>query len=656
MGHVAEFVTCLCLMPGYAQIHRNDGCIVVHCRPSLAIGRVRSGTDVRRMVNEAHPPRASDIDELQALQKQQKVRDEFQQEKMFQSLSSTLKSSARLHGPRILKGDTRASSVPQSPRSLENQTSGFMKAMSDAGLRPVIVYHNLSTAELYEKALAHEKGTHIVSSGALATLSGAKTGRSPKDKRIVRHAKSEGDIWWAREDSASPNYEMDETTFLLNRERAVDYLNMQDKLYVFDGFAGWDPVSRIKIRVVAARPYHALFMNNMLVRPSEEELADFGKPEFTIYNAGAFPANRFTSYMTSTTSIDISIEHKEMVILGAQYAGEMKKGIFSLVNYWLPNKGILPLHSGCNVGKAGDASLFFGLSGTGKTTLSADQERYIIGDDEHAWGDDGVFGIEGGCYAKAIGLNQKSEPGIYDAIKFGAVLENVVFDEESREVDFDNDSITENTRACYPIGHMVNAHMPCIASHPKNIIMLCCDAFGVLPPVAKLTKDQAIYYFLSGYTSTVSEIGHKTGMQPEAKFSACFGSAFLVWHPSTYASMLAEKIEKHNTNVWMVNTGWTGGIYGVGCRIKLKYTKAIIDAIHSGELVDVETDRLLPFNLSIPRCVAGTPENILNPENAWPDKVMYRSTAQSLALQFIKNFDSFRGSQAPGIAEAGPAV
>eukprot|EP00889_Picochlorum_renovo_P004329 jgi/Picre1/31359/NNA_006712.t1 len=320
------------------------------------------------------------------------------------------------------------------------------------------------------------RSSHITSTGALATLSGAKTGRSPKDKRVVKDPESMDDIWWGK---GSPNFEMDEHTFRLNRERAVDYLNMLDRIYVFDGFAGWDPASRLKIRVVSARPYHALFMNNMLIRPSEEELAEFGTPDFTIYNAGAFPANRYTSYMTSSSSIDVSLEHKEMIILGTQYAGEMKKGVFSLMNYWLPKRGILSLHSGCNVGQGGDVTMFFGLSGTGKTTLSADPKRPLIGDDEHGWGDRGVFNIEGGCYAKAIGLKRDNEPEIFDAIKFGTILENVVFDDETRVVDYESNSITENTRALL---HRVYRQCPysMCSGHPKNIIMLCCDAFGVL--------------------------------------------------------------------------------------------------------------------------------------------------------------------------------
>ena len=552
--------------------------------------------------------------------------------------------------------------------------------MGDVGLKPVHVYHNLTTAELYEHALKYEKSSHITSTGALATLSGAKTGRSPRDKRVVKDPASQDDIWWGE---GSPNFEMDEQTFRLNRERAVDYLNMLDRIYVLDAFAGWDAGSRLKIRVVCGRPYHALFMFNMLVRPTEAELAEFGTPDFTIYNAGAFPANRYTSFMTSPTSIDVSLEHKEMVILGTQvcdklcdwltdwlvdslielwvrarcdshtrrsrrwirirlqYAGEMKKGVFSLMNYWLPKRGILSLHSGANVGAAGDVTMFFGLSGTGKTTLSADACRPLIGDDEHGWGDGGVFNIEGGCYAKAIGLKVENEPEIFNAIKFGTVLENVVFDDDSRLVDYDASTITENTRASYPIEFIDNAHIPCIAGHPKNIIMLCCDAFGVLPPVSKLTKEQAMYYFISGYTAKVA--GTEQGVtEPEATFSACFGSAFLMWHPAKYASMLADKMAVHGTSAWLINTGWTGGAFGTGSRFKLKHTRAIVHAIHSGELERAEYETMPVFRLQVPKEVTGVPSEALMPKNAWVDKENYDATLEELATLFKDNFVQFR--------------
>jgi phosphoenolpyruvate carboxykinase (ATP) len=440
-------------------------------------------------------------------------------------------------GPRVVKGErfhlARADG-PAGSGAVTSPTaaaaSGFLRAMSDAGLKPTVVYHNLTPAELYEQALKYEPGTHIMASGALAALSGAKTGRSPRDKRIVREPGSEADIWWHTPGNGSPNYEMDAHTFLLNRERAIDYLNMLDRIYVFDGFAGWEPGARIKVRVVCARAYHALFMHNMLIRPSDTELASFDKPDFTILNAGAFPVNRYTSYMSSSTSVDVNLATREMVILGTQYAGEMKKGIFSVMHYLMPKRGILSLHSGCNIGAADDVTLFFGLSGTGKTTLSTDPARPLIGDDEHCWSDAGVFNIEGGCYAKCIGLKAAAEPEIWKAIRFGAVLENVVFDAHTRAVDFGSNAVTENTRASYPIEHIDNARIPCVGPHPRNLVLLCCDAFGVLPPVARLSPAQAMYHFISGYTAKVA--GTECGVtEPEATFSACFGGVFLMWHP-----------------------------------------------------------------------------------------------------------------------------
>lgn len=572
-------------------------------------------------------------------------------------------------GPRVVSREPRHLYLPASPRSraaAESEQTDVVKEMfaemSDIGLKPVVVYHNLSVAELYEHSLKYEPTSHIVSTGALATLSGAKTGRSPRDKRVVYDPASAGDIWWAKDSSGSPNFEMDEHTFILNRERAVDYLNTLDRIYVFDGFAGWEASSRLKIRVVCGRPYHALFMHNMLIRPSESELADFGTPDFTIYNAGAFPANRHTSYMTSSTSIDLSLEHKEMIILGTQYAGEMKKGVFSLMNYWLPKHGVLSLHSGCNQGADGDVTMFFGLSGTGKTTLSADPRRPLIGDDEHGWGDNGVFNIEGGCYAKAIGLKRENEPEIFDAIRFGTILENVIFDEDSRLVDFNLNTITENTRASYPIEYISNARIPCVGGHPKNIIMLCCDAFGVLPPVSKLTKEQAMYYFISGYTAKVA--GTEMGVtEPEATFSACFGSAFLMWHPTKYASMLAEKMQAHGTTAWLINTGWTAGSFGSGYRFKLRHTRAIVDAIHSGELAAAEYDNMPIFNLAVPKSCSNVPSELLMPSNTWPDAEGYQKTLENLANLFINNFTKFQDGgghvtpeEAAKIVAAGPRM
>ncbi|MGB1707591.1 MAG: phosphoenolpyruvate carboxykinase (ATP), partial [Rubripirellula sp.] len=412
--------------------------------------------------------------------------------------------------------------------------------LSCYGLYVDDIIHNATPARLYEFAIVDHHAV-IAASGALATRSGDKTGRSPKDKRIVDDPASSDDIWWG-----DVNMRMTERSFLINRQRALDYLNTRPRIFVFDGYAGWDPKYQIKVRVIAESAYHALFMHNMLIRPSEEQLKEFGDPDVVIFNAGSFPANPYTAQMTSTTSIDLSIENGELVILGSQYAGEMKKGVFTVMNYLMPKQDVLSMHCSANTSTDGDVSLFFGLSGTGKTTLSADPRRQLIGDDEHCWTDNGVFNIEGGCYAKVINLSKESEPEIFEAIRYGAVLENVVFDEDTHEVNYDDASITENTRVAYPIDFIDNAKIPCVGPQPKNIIFLTCDAFGVLPPVSRLTPEQAMYHFISGYTAKVA--GTEMNVtEPTATFSACFGAAFLVWHPAKYAELLADRIRKQGS-------------------------------------------------------------------------------------------------------------
>ncbi|KAI9202800.1 ATP-utilizing phosphoenolpyruvate carboxykinase [Polychytrium aggregatum] len=515
--------------------------------------------------------------------------------------------------------------------------------------KPII--RNASVAVLYEEALQYEAGTALTSSGALFTDSGAKKGRSPKDKRIADEPSTVEDIWWG-----PVNIKIPAKSFMVNRERAIDYLNLRQRLYVLDGFAGWDPKYRIKVRIVCARAYHALFMRNMLIRPTAEELANFGEPDFTIFNAGEFPANRYTTGMTSTTSISISFERREMVILGTQYAGEMKKGVFTVMHYLMPKAGVLSLHSSANEGKDGDVSLFFGLSGTGKTTLSADPHRFLIGDDEHCWSNDGIFNIEGGCYAKCIDLSAEKEPEIYNAIRFGSVVENVVYDPVSRDVDYGNASLTENTRCAYPIEFIPNAKIPCVGAHPKNIIMLTCDAFGVLPPVSKLSAAQAMYHFISGYTAKIA--GTEEGVtEPQATFSSCFGSPFLVWHPVKYASMLAEKMSEHKADAWLINTGWSGGAYGTGKRISLKYSRAIIDAIHAGELANAEYEEYPIFGLQIPKHVNGVPSEILNPSKVWlGDQASFNATLTKLANLFSNNFKNFEDKATDEIKGAGPKI
>ncbi|PVU97106.1 hypothetical protein BB561_000744 [Smittium simulii] len=511
---------------------------------------------------------------------------------------------------------------------------------------------NLSVPALYADALRYEKGSAFSSTGALITRSGRKTGRSPKDKRIAQDPGVVDEVWWG-----PVNTMLSQRSFEVNHERAVDYLNTLDRVYVVDGYAGWDPKYRLKIRVICTRPYHALFMRNMLIRPTKAEIEKFGEPDFTILNAGKFPANRFTEGMGSETSVALSFLKKQMIILGTEYAGEMKKGIFTVMHYYMPKRGVLSLHSSVNVGQDNDVTLFFGLSGTGKTTLSADVKRNLIGDDEHCWSDEGVFNIEGGCYAKAINLSADKEPEIFDAIRFGTVLENVEYDSLFHEVDYDSGVITENTRAAYPIEYIPNAQIPCVCTHPTNIIMLTCDAFGVLPPVSKLTSSQAMYHFISGYTAKVA--GTEEGVtEPEATFSACFGQPFLVFHPVKYATMLAEKMKEHKVNVWLVNTGWNGGPYGKGSRIKLRYSRAIIDAIHSGDLEKAEYKTSPVFNLQVPTTCPEVPSQILDPELSWPTDIAgtYIDSVRKLGKLFIDNFKIFEDKATPDILESAPKL
>jgi len=512
------------------------------------------------------------------------------------------------------------------------------------------VRRNVVPAVLYEDALRNEPNAAITATGALAITSGIKTGRSPMDKRITENPESRGDIWWG-----PVNLPIDALTFEINRERARDYLNTRHRLYVVDGCAGWDPDHRIKVRIVCERAYHALFMRNMLIRLSDEELAAFGRPDYVIYNAGKFPANRHTTYMSSKTSIDICFETREMVILGTEYAGEMKKGIFTIMHYLMPRRNVLSMHCSANEGARGDVSLFFGLSGTGKTTLSADPSRHLIGDDEHCWTDNGIFNIEGGCYAKAIDLCAHREPEIFEAIRFGTVLENVAFDPVTRMVDYSDTSLTQNTRACFPIEFMHGAKVPCIGHHPENIILLTFDAFGVLPPVARLSSEQAMYYFLNGYTAKVA--GTEVGVtEPEVTFSACFGAAFLVWSPHIYADLLAEKMRRHKAKAWLINTGMVGGIAGRADRIKLRYTRAIIRAIHDRKLEHVPTTTDDIFGFAVPTACPGVPAELLVPSRCWPDPDAYKRIALHLAQLFDGNIAQFGSQCTEAVLRAGPRL
>ncbi len=526
---------------------------------------------------------------------------------------------------------------------------GLLSDQAASWMNHAAVLRNLPAARLYERALAGERAL-ITSSGALATYSGAKTGRSPKDKRIVDRPQSHDDVWWG-----PVNSPLSPESFVACRGRALGFLDQRPALYVVDGYAGWDPQYRVKVRVVSARAYHALFMRNLLIPPTAEELASNDPPGLTIWNAGDCEADPTVPGITSSTSVALDLERGEMLILGTNYAGEMKKGVFTALHFAMPRRGVLSMHCSANQGGDGDVTLFFGLSGTGKTTLSSDPRRRLIGDDEHCWSDEGVFNIEGGCYAKCIGLRHELEPQIHGAIRFGAVLENVVVDPATRVADYADGSITENTRACYPIDFIDHALIPCVGPHPRNIIFLACDAFGVLPPVSRLSGAQAMYHFLSGYTAKMA--GTEVGVvEPQTTFSACFGAAFLVLHPARYAEMLAERMRSQEVNAWLINTGWTGGPYGVGSRIKLKDTRAIIDAIHDGSLLNVPTRRDPWFNLEIPVAVPGVSSELLEPRGTWIDREAYDRMAAKLARQFQENFGKVAEQTSDEVRAAGPRI
>ena len=549
----------------------------------------------------------------------------------------------------------------EQPKSVGHDSAGFELSQFtkeinyskelevNSGIKVQRVFHNAPTPVLYEEALRNEEGSYITSAGALAVSSGAKTGRSPGDKRVVETPDLK-DIWWGK-----VNIGMSPHAFITCRERAIDYLNTREQLYVVDAFAGWDPNYRIKVRIITTRAYHALFMQNMLVLPTHEEQADF-VPEFVIYNAGCFPANRYTKGMSSSTCVALSFERREMVVLGTEYAGEMKKGILTLMMYEMPRLGQLPLHSSATVGPKRDVTLFFGLSGTGKTTLSADPKRQLIGDDEHVWTDTGIFNVEGGCYAKAINLTRENEPEIFDAIEFGAVLENVCFNSTTRLVDYKDVSLTENTRAAYPLQHIPNALIPAVVkAHPQAVVLLCCDAFGVIPPISFLNPDQVEYYFVSGYTAKVA--GTEQGVtEPTATFSPCFAGPFLVHHPMVYAELLSSRLKQHSAQAYLINTGWVGGAYGTGKRCPLKYTRKIVDAINEGTIVDTKTRKMEGFNLDVPLEVPGVPSELLYPRDMWKDENAFDAQVRKLAGLFQTNFKEYESRCPPTVKAAGPQI
>ncbi len=523
------------------------------------------------------------------------------------------------------------------------------KDLSEYGIKKAdTVYWNLSTSSLYEKIITRREG-HLAHGGAVVVRTGYYTGRAANDKFMVKEPSTQDHIWWGK-----INKPFEESKFDDIYERVMAYLDGRD-LYVQECYAGADPDYEFPVRVITQDAWHSLFARNMFIRPVNlgRDL-DTIKPEFTVLQVPHFHAMPSQDGTNSEAVILVNFKKKMVLIAGTSYAGEIKKSIFTVLNYLLPRRNILSMHASANIGKTWDVAVFFGLSGTGKTTLSADTERQLIGDDEHGWSDKGIFNFEGGCYAKAINLSPEKEPQIYKACKkFATILENVGMDMDTRRVDFDDNALTENTRAAYPITHIDNVIYPGIGRHPRNIIMLTCDAFGVLPPIAKLTTSQAMYHFISGYTAKVA--GTEKGIkEPQATFSTCFGAPFMALHPSVYAKLLGENIAKHKVSCWLINTGWSGGPYGVGKRMDITYTRALVRAALDGSLNKVETVPDEIFGLQIPVSCQGVPQEILKPENTWEDKEAYVAKAKELARKFKENIANFADKTSQEILDAGP--
>jgi len=510
------------------------------------------------------------------------------------------------------------------------------------------VYWNLSTPMLYEEAIRRREG-RMAHLGPLVVRTGQHTGRSPNDKFIVKEPSSASQIWWGK-----VNRPMEPANFEALQRRLLAYLQGRD-LFVQDCFAGADRQYRLPIRVITETAWHSLFARDMFIQAEPEEPAAH-VPQFTVINVPNFHAIPEVDGTRSEVFIALNFEKRLVLIGGTQYAGEIKKSIFTVLNYLLPQQRVLSMHCSANIGPDGDVAVFFGLSGTGKTTLSADPSRILIGDDEHGWSDRGVFNFEGGCYAKVIRLSPTAEPEIYETTRrFGTILENVAFDSATGRLDLDDDSLTENTRAAYPISHIPNATRDGLGGHPFTIIMLTADAFGVLPPIARLTPAQAMYHFLSGYTAKVA--GTEKGVtEPSATFSACFGAPFMALAPAVYADLLGEKIAQHNVNVWLVNTGWSGGPYGVGQRMKIAYTRAMVHAALDGALGDVPTTPDPIFGVAVPNSCPGVPTEVLNPRNTWADKAAYDAQARKLAGMFGENFTIFADQVSPEVRGAGPRL
>jgi phosphoenolpyruvate carboxykinase (ATP) len=510
------------------------------------------------------------------------------------------------------------------------------------------VYWNLSTGRLYEEAIRRREG-RLAHMGPLVVRTGQHTGRAPNDKFIVKEPSSADKVWWGK-----VNRPMEPAKFDSLHRRLLAYLQGRD-LFVQDCFAGADPKYRLPIRVITETAWHSLFARDMFIQGRPEELATH-VPQFTVINVPNFHAIPDVDGTRSEVFVAINFDQRLVLIGGTQYAGEIKKSIFTVLNYLLPQKHVLSMHCSANIGPQGEAAVFFGLSGTGKTTLSADPTRTLIGDDEHGWSDQGLFNFEGGCYAKVINLSPTAEPEIYETTRrFGTILENVAFDSATGDLDLNDASLTENTRAAYPISHIPNAKRDGLGGHPTNILMLTADAFGVLPPIARLTPAQAMYHFLSGYTAKVS--GTEKGVtEPTATFSTCFGAPFMVLSPSVYANLLGEKIAQHKVSVWLVNTGWSGGPYGVGQRIKIAYTRALVSAALNGALDDVPTIPDPIFGVAVPVACPGVPSEVLSPRNTWADQAAYDAQARKLAAMFAENFKILDDQVTLEVREAGPRV
>ncbi len=508
------------------------------------------------------------------------------------------------------------------------------------------IYWNLPTPFLYEQAIRRREGrlSHL---GPLVVRTGQHTGRAPKDKFIVLDEETKSQVWWGE-----INQEMEPARFQILKQRLLAYWQTKD-LFVQDCLAGADPRYAMPIRVITEAAWHSLFARNLFIQADHEQLMKH-VPEFTLFHAPNFHAIPDMDGTRSEAFVVINFKEKLILIGGTHYGGEMKKSIFTVLNYLLPQRDVLTMHCSANKGKDDDVAIFFGLSGTGKTTLSTDRARTLIGDDEHGWSKEGIFNLEGGCYAKVIRLSPEAEPEIYETTRrFGTILENVGFNSVTGKVDLNEDLLTENTRAAYPMSHIPSAMRRGMGSHPRNIIMLTADAFGVMPPVAKLTPAQAVYYFLSGYTAKVA--GTETGVtEPQATFSACFGAPFMVLSPSIYSSLLGERIAAHDVKVWMVNTGWSGGPYGVGQRISIGHTRAILKAALEGSLGEVPTREDSNFRLQVPEACPGVPSEILDPRSTWKDKHAYDEQAKKVAEMFVNNFKQFEEKTSPDIRNAGP--